>query len=139
MPAAERAMSISGMIALHPDVAGDPNEALSLAARHALFCAALCTSCADACAAEPMDMRQCIRSCLDCADICGAAAKLALRRTGENAEMVRMMLETCASACLLCAKECERHRHEHCRLCARMCRECAADCRSALPTLALAA
>ena len=128
-------MSIQKMIALHPDVAGDVNEPLATAARHAMFCAILCTSCADACTAEDMDMRQCIRSCLDCVDVCSATAKLAVRRTAQNVDVLRMMIETCASICELCAAECERHKHAHCRLCAEMCRECAADCRAALPTI----
>lgn len=128
-------MSIQKMIALHPDVAGDVNEPLATAARHAMFCALMCTSCADACYAEDMDMRQCIRSCLDCADICGATAKLAVRRTAQNVEVLRATIETCARTCELCAAECERHEHAHCRLCAEMCRECAADCRLALPTV----
>lgn len=128
-------MSIHKMIALHPDAGEDSNEALAAAARHTMFCAAICTSCADACVAEPMDMRQCIRVCLDCADICGATATLAVRRTGQNVETVRMMLETCARTCELCAEECERHEHAHCRLCAEMCRECAADCRTAIPSI----
>jgi len=132
-------MSIRNMIALHPDVGGDANEPLAIAARHAMFCAALCTSCADACSAEEMDMRQCIRVCLDCADICQAMTRVAVRRTGENDEIVGMLLETCASTCDLCAEECERHEHEHCRLCAEMCRECADDCRNALPTLQMEA
>lgn len=132
-------MSIREMIASHPDVAGDANEPLAMAARHAMFCAALCTSCADACSAEEMDMRQCIRTCLDCADVCAAMARLAVRRTGRNDEVVRLMLETCARTCTLCAEECERHEHEHCRLCARMCRECAADCTNALSAVPLAA
>lgn len=128
-------MSIHKMISLHPDVAGNLNEDLATAARHAMFCALMCTSCADACAAEPMNMQQCIRSCLDCADVCGATAKLAVRRTGENIEVLRLMLESCARVCELCAAECERHDNDHCRLCAEMCRECAADCRAALPTV----
>jgi hypothetical protein len=127
------------MIALHPDVGGDPNEELSVAARQAMFCAALCTSCADACSAEQADMRQCIRSCLDCADICEAMSKVAVRRTGENVDVVRMLLETCISTCEICAEECEKHEHEHCRLCALMCGECAGDCRNALPAVQLAA
>ena len=128
-------MSIHKMMALHPDIAGNFNEALATAARHAMFCSALCTSCADACSAEEMDMRQCIRSCLDCADVCDAMMKLAVRQTGENVEVLRTMLGTCALACELCAEICDRYPHEHCRLCAEMCRECAADCRKALPTM----
>lgn len=128
-------MSIEKMIALHPDVGGDANAALATAARHTMLCALMCTSCADACAAESDDMRQCIRACLDCADICAAAAKLAVRRTGRNVEALRAAVETCARICELCAEECERHEHAHCRLCAEMCRECAADCRAALPSI----
>lgn len=125
-------MSIRKMISLHPDVAGKLNEDLATAVRHAVFCAATCTSCADACVAEDMDMRQCIRSCLDCADICDAAAKVALRRTSENIAVLRAMLETCIRTCELCAEEFARHEHAHCRICAEMGRECAEDCRKAL-------
>jgi hypothetical protein len=127
-------MSIHKMIELHPQVEL-LNEGLATAARHAMFCAVMCTSCADACSAEEMDMRQCIRSCLDCADVCEATAKLAVRRTGENIAVLRAMVETCVRTCELCAKECAKHEHEHCRLCAEMCRECAEDCRKALPSI----
>lgn len=128
-------MSIHEMISRHPDVAGELNEPLATAARHAMFCALMCTSCADACVAEDMDMAQCVRSCLDCADVCTATSRLAVRRTGQNVEVLRAMLELCARVCDACATECERHGHGHCELCARMCRECAADCRAALPTV----
>jgi len=128
-------MSIHRMIQLHPQVGDDFNEDLATAARHAMFCALMCTSCADACSAEEMDMRQCIRTCSDCADICGATARVAVRRTGEDVGMIRAQLQACITACDLCAAECEKHDHEHCRLCAEMCRECAADCRKALAGL----
>ena len=62
-------MSLEKMISLHPEV-GAVNEDLVKAARHAML------SCADACLAEQMDMRQCIRVCLDCADVCAAASRL---------------------------------------------------------------
>ncbi|SNS30186.1 protein of unknown function [Sphingomonas laterariae] len=127
-------MSIHKMIAAHPDV-DHLNEELATAVRHSMFCALLCTSCADACVAEAMDMRQCVRACLDCADICDATARVAARRTGQNVAIIRAMLETCIAACDGCATECERHDHEHCQLCAEMCRECADDCRRALPTV----
>lgn len=126
-------MSLEKMIATHPQVGGDPTVALALAARHAMLCSLFCTSCADACAAEDMDMQQCIRTCLDCADVCAATARLATRRTGQNVDLLRAQLELCIKACETCAAECERHDHEHCRLCAVMCRECAEDCRKALP------
>lgn len=128
-------MSLERMIAAHPDVKGEANEGLAKAARHASLCSLFCTSCADACAAEDMDMRSCIRTCLDCADICAATARLAVRRTSQDIAMLRAQLQTCIDACALCATECEKHDHEHCRLCAVMCRECADDCRAALPSV----
>lgn len=76
-------------------------------------------------------MVQCIRLCLDCADICDATCNVALRQTGNDEQTVRELLELCARTCDSCAAECERHDHEHCRLCAQMCRECAEDCRNA--------
>jgi hypothetical protein len=128
-------MSIAKMVALHPDVDGRVNEALATAARHTMFCATMCISCADACSAEEMDMRQCIRLCLDCADICQAGARLMVRQTGQNTMMLRAMLELCAHACEACAEECAKHPHAHCGLCAEMCRECAQDCRTALANI----
>ncbi|KTR83817.1 ferredoxin [Novosphingobium barchaimii] len=129
-------MSLANMIARHPDVASeDFNETLATAARHAVLCEAICSSCADACVAEQMDIRQCVRKCLDCAEVCHATGRMALRRTGENVEALRLMLETCARVCGLCADECVRHDASHCKLCAEMCRECAADCSRAIPTV----
>ena len=125
-------MSLEKMLSLHPDVGQDLNPDLATAARHAMLCSLFCTSCADACLAEDMDMRQCIRTCLDCADVCTATARLSVRRAGQDIAMLRAQLETCITACGICAEDCERHDHEHCRLCAQMCRECAEDCRKAL-------
>ena len=129
-------MSIEKMISEHPDVAsGQANEPLGRAVKHAMYCAAICNSCADACVAEPMDMRQCIRMCLDCSDVCDATYRLATRRTGSNRELIRAQLATCIKACELCETECARHENDHCRRCAQMCRECADDCRAALESL----
>ena len=128
-------MSLEKMISLHPDVAGSLNEPLALAARHSMLCALMCTSCADACSAEDMDMRQCIRTCMDCADICAATATIATRRTGSNEAALKAVLEACIAVCDICAAECARHDHEHCKLCATMCRECADDCRKALASI----
>lgn len=128
-------MSVHDMIASHPDVAGNLNDALATAVRHSMFCAVICTSCADACSAEDMDMRQCIRTCMDCADVCTATMKVATRRTGSNEAVLRAMLQACIETCEICAAECTRHDHDHCRRCAEMCRECAEDCRKALATI----
>ena len=124
-------MSIRKMIALHPDVDGHVNQPLGDAIHHAMYCAKMCRSCADACLAEDLDMVQCITLCLDSADICDATANIALRQTGSHDQILRETLELCARAGDECAAECEKHDHEHCKLCAQICRECAADCRNA--------
>ena len=128
-------MSIEKMISEHPDVRGDYNASLGLAVKHAMDCAAIANSCADACSGEEMEMRRCIRLCMDCADVCTATYRLASRRTDENRQLIRTMLAACIEACETCADECERHDHAHCRRCAVMCRECARDCRTALTVL----
>lgn len=128
-------MSIRKMIAAHPAVGGHINEPLVEAAKHAMYCAVICTSCADACSAEEMDMRQCVRTCMDCADICEATARMAVRRTGSNEQALRAALRACIEICLICAEECDKHDHEHCKRCALMCRECADDCERAIATL----
>ena len=128
-------MSIKEMIKEHPSVGSDYNESLGEAVKHAMYCAAICNSCADACSAEELDMRRCIRLCMDCADVCTATYRVASRRTDENRQLIRTMLATCIEACETCRAECEQHDNDHCRRCAQMCRECADDCRRALETL----
>lgn len=128
-------MSIERMIAEHPDVGLAYNESLGLAVRRAMLCTAICNSCADACSAEAMDMRQCIRTCSDCSDVCEATHRIATRRTGSNRQLIRAMLATCIAACEICEAECLKHDNPHCRRCATMCRECANDCRRALEVL----
>ena len=128
-------MSIEKMISEHPDVRGNFNASLALAVKHAMDCAAICNSCADACSGEDMEMRRAIGLPMDCADVCTATYRIATRRTDENRQLIRTMLAACIEACETCAEECERHDHPHCRRCAVMCRECARDCRSALTIL----
>lgn len=132
-------MQIQQMIAAHPQAKGGANDALIRAVEQALECAQICRACADACLGEDeiAMLRQCIRLNLDCADVCDATAKLAVRRTGANEDVILNMLQVCAEACVQCAEECERHagQHEHCRICAEACRRCEAACRSAAPTI----
>ena len=125
-------MSIAKMAASHRDVGPDVNEPLAVAIGHIAMCALSCTSCADACAAEPdvEELRQCIRLCLDCADVCTMLMRVGTRHTGHNAAFLAAALELCADICEACAEECERHHHLHCSLCAEACRKCAEDCRS---------
>ncbi|MFC2951906.1 four-helix bundle copper-binding protein [Marinicaulis aureus] len=128
-------MLVMDMIKNHPQVGDDFTEELGVAVRHAMYCAEICASCADACLAESTakDMRQCIRNCLDCSDICEATAKTGLRRTAQNIVVLRAQLQACILACEACAEECEKHDNQHCNRCGKMCRECTSDCRQALP------
>ena len=128
-------MSIVKMISEHPDTGDQFNEPLALAVKHAMYCAAICNSCADACSAEEMEMRRCIRLCMDCADVCTATYRVASRRTDHNRELIRTLLATCIHACEICEAECAKHDNPHCRRCAQMCHECADDCRAALETI----
>ncbi len=131
-------MSIEQMLSEHPHVRpGTDNVPLRQAVRDLMVGAAVCNSCADACAAEPMDMRQCVRLCMDAADVCNAAYRIASRRTGGDRQLIRTMLAASIEACMRCADECEFHApaHSHCRRCAEVCRECAESCRAALLVL----
>src|SRR3546814_7405553 len=107
-------MSILKMLQAHPDVRGQVDEALAKCLAEAVACAAVCQSCADACIAENEGGKlvQCIRLNLDCADMCEAVSRVALRRAGTDATLVRPLLELTAITCDRCAEECERHAGE---------------------------
>ena len=103
-----------------------------------LECAAVCTMCADACAAEAnvAELRRCIRLNLDCADICTAVARV-LGRTGEpHSGALGAIMEACAEISVGCAAECQKHSmHEHCQRCAEVCSRCARACQTMVSTL----
>ncbi|WP_129794141.1 four-helix bundle copper-binding protein [Sphingosinicella sp. CPCC 101087] len=132
-------MQVAEMIAAHPDVKGNTNEALLRCIADCYDCAQTCTSCADACLAEAnvAELRQCIRLNLDCADLCLAAGALGTRRTGSDESAILAALEACATACRLCGEECARHASmmEHCRICADACRRCESSCREAIESI----
>ena len=132
-------MSIKEMIKDHPQVGADYSEELGEAIKHAMYCAAICNSCADACNAEPMDMSECIRKCSDCSDVCAAFVTVASRRTAGNVTVIKSLLEACIIACKVCAEECAKHDNAHCRRCEKMCRECFEDCIKARDALLAAA
>lgn len=131
--------AIGSMIASHPDVRGNVNDALIRCIEECFACAQICESCADACLAEDMvaELRQCIRLNLDCADICLATGRLAIRRAGGNERSISLMIRACEDICKRCGEECSRHAgmHGHCRICAESCRACAAACASAAQTI----
>lgn len=132
-------MHVRQMVATHPEVKGNVADKLLRCIEECYDCASVCTSCADACLAEPMveQLRQCVRLNLDCAEICTATGAVASRRTGSNVEVIRATVEACRIACLACGEECRKHAdmHEHCRICAESCMRCAEACRDALNDL----
>lgn len=122
--------TIERILRTHPKAASVHVEETNVASDALLACVEACNICSDACLAEPMidRMRRCIRATSDCADICGTTARLIGRQTETIAEMVRQQVHACLIACQLCAEECERHDHRHCRLCAETCRRCQEAC-----------
>jgi hypothetical protein len=133
-------MHAQQMIAAHPQVRGQTNDALIRCIEDCYDCAQTCQACADACIGETAaaSLAQCIRTCLDCADVCLATGQVATRRSGSNVELIGRMLQACEDACRICAQECERHAEhmEHCRICGEACRRCETACRQAAASLA---
>jgi len=132
-------MSIREMIETHPQPTGVERDALVECIDACFVCVATCTSCADACLAEPtvQELVRCIRLDLDCADICDATGRVLTRQTATEPSLVASAVALCADACRICAEECERHaqHHEHCRICAEVCRRCEQACNDLLSRL----
>jgi len=91
-----------------------------------LDCALACEHCASSCLKEEdiNMMIDCIKLDRDCADICTQAARLLQR----DSVIAHQYLLLCEEICRLCAAECGKHDHEHCRQCAIACEECADAC-----------
>jgi hypothetical protein len=90
-------------------------------------CALACEACAAACMGEEnvSMMTRCIELDRDCADICSLAARLLLR----DSEIAAQYLTVVEEICQLCADECNKHEHVHCKACAEACLNCAESCR----------
>jgi hypothetical protein len=125
-------VTIREMLEKHPRPIDVDRDLLVRCIEDCFDCVAACTSCADACVAEPdvEDLRRCIRLCLDCADQCGATGRMVTRQTEPDLGVLRVAVQACAAACSASAAECERHaaHHEHCRVCAGVCRRCEQAC-----------
>lgn len=122
----------SEMLKTHPKRSALDGRMLFGCVQACIDCAQACTACADACLGEddPKSLSACIRLNLDCAAICETAGGVLSRQTDFHIEMARAILEACATACGLCAGECEKHaaHMQHCRVCAEACRQCEASC-----------
>jgi hypothetical protein len=124
------------MLDTHPRGPQRDRDALAACIQACYDCAQSCTACADACLGEDGvgELVRCIRLNLDCFDTCVTTGNILSRQTEPEWSLVRAQLEACATACRICAEECERHagHHEHCRVCAGSCRRCEEACRSLL-------
>lgn len=91
-----------------------------------LDCALACEYCASSCLEEEhvKMMTSCIKLDRDCADICLQAARLLQR----NSVIAYQYLLLCEEICRLCAEECGKHDHKHCKACAEACIKCADAC-----------
>lgn len=129
--------TLERILKTHPHANSAPLEELNAASDALLACSEACTVCADACLAEThvTALRRCIRGTLDCADVCVATLRLVARQTEPIAEIVRQQVHACLVACQLCAEECEKHDHTHCRVCAAACRHCQEACNRLLGEL----
>lgn len=89
-------------------------------------CALTCEDCETACLNEDNItlLARCIELNRDCADICIQAARL-LKRDSEIADDYMMI---CEKICRMCADECRKHNHDHCKTCAEVCEACAEAC-----------
>jgi hypothetical protein len=139
-PSSERRENVTfqDIIKLRPQPTSLDRDALLRCIEECRECAASCTACADACLSEKdmQDLVRCIRLCLDCADACDATGRIATRQTAPAVRLIRVIIESCAVACLICAEECQRHaaHHEHCRICEEACRRCKQACDDVLST-----
>ena len=72
-------------------------------------------------------------------DVCASTASVANRPTGSNQEIIRTVLDGCATSCRVCGLECERHASmpAHCRICGEACRDRERACRHALESMAV--
>ncbi|SKK91999.1 Domain of Uncharacterised Function (DUF326) [Mycobacteroides abscessus subsp. massiliense] len=119
----------------HPrKIAEDFRTVLAECLDACLDCSQACTQCADACLSEPAidTLTACIAANLNCADICTATATINARQTGFDPELAKALIAVCATACRVCADECQRHssHHQHCKICADECRKCEQACRA---------
>ena len=132
-------MRTQEMLRTHPRKPSMELNELAACITACIECANSCTSCADACLGEEkvQMLTRCIRLNLDCADICETTARILSRQTEASPQLMRIQVEACATACRLCAEECEKHAdmHQHCKICALSCRSCEQMCRQFLSTL----
>lgn len=93
-------------------------------------CETACLSCATECLQEEevSMLAKCIETDLSCADFCAFTARALVRKDSRATDVVKLCMEICGE----CARECEKHDHDHCKRCAQACRVCEKLCKEYL-------
>ncbi|HEY4825309.1 MAG TPA: four-helix bundle copper-binding protein [Solirubrobacteraceae bacterium] len=136
-------MSLSrDMLDASPVASELPVEDVAAAIDACLTSQQSCVSCANSDLAEHdvAEMARCIALCTSCADVCAATMHDLSRRFATNHRVTHHLLRACVLTCTDCADECERHatHHRHCALCLKACRACAQACQTLLEAEAFA-
>jgi hypothetical protein len=120
---------------------GEPMlERLAFCIAASTVCSQTCVSCSEAAlsGADFAVLRSCSKAAQDCADICALTAKLLLRATDRNQEVIRCQMDACLAACRRCRIECDRQVSvlEFCGVCMSACLVCEQSCAELAAALA---
>jgi hypothetical protein len=95
-----------------------------------------CILCADlSLAGEAVaDLSACVALCSSCADLCAATVRVLARPAHWDRLVLHRQLRACVRTCERCSAACARHadHHRHCAICAKACRACEAACAALL-------
>jgi Domain of Unknown Function (DUF326) len=70
-------------------------------------------------------MATCAQINRECASVCWTSASL----MSMDSRFAKQFCNLCADICEAWARECERHRVDHCQKCGQTCHACADECR----------
>ena len=113
-----------------------PAMASAAALQHSKWqsCIYACMRCAEACEfCATSDLKEqdvkmmatCAQINRECASVCWASASL----MSIDSRFAKQFCNLCVDICEACARECERHRVDHCQKSAQTCRACTDECR----------
>jgi hypothetical protein len=121
----------------HPGTTpGTDKDALVIVLQESLNCAQSCTSCADACIADPdvAHLGRAAGAALNCADMTTAAVRVLSRPTAYDRAVTEAVLRAVIETCREGYEELRKHaaESEACMICAEACRRCGQACRRLL-------
>jgi hypothetical protein len=131
---------VAAILNAHPRPSpGLDMDALVIAVQECLNCPQSCTSCADACIADPSaaHLGRSIGAALNCADMATAAVRVLSRPTAYDRAVTEAVLRALIEACREGYEEHRKHAsdNEACVICAEACRKCGQACRQLLGSL----